>query len=472
MTRIIVIFLFICIYTNTYSQVYPTSDSTNTLFFWGKEGNLIKKYKGISSWDIINGFYCSRSKPIVLNKQGEVVVPNFPIISCRKSPRNGYIMAKTTVLNDEGKKFLRYYDYQGNLVFSEEVEMGGDFFEGLAAVKKKGKWGFIDTNGTWTIQPTFDRGYASSLKHRCEYNTENYGIGYFQEGKAHIENFRQWGYINKQGNWIIEPQFDKCLPFHEGVAAVLKNNKLGYIDTVGNWIIEPFLDYNKETASDFEWTTISHNHNCSEGIIACKINDKWGYKTIGGQNLTSFDYTFVSKFHEGIGIVFKNALKGIIDKNGKSILNCEWEGITIGYKEKWIIAFDGMNYHLYDFQGEKIIETAIGKVKYFINGCISVKKNGQWGMINQKGKTIIDYQYDDMLYFMEDLIAVKKGDKWGYIDLNNEVVLPFIYDFADNFKYNHAAVKKDGLYFYINKKGVQISKGIHKRFLNSYRPGL
>jgi len=455
--------------SSIYAQVFPTSDSTGTVRFWDVEGNVVKKYERAGFWEIHEDLYCSIFNQIILNKYGEIIVPNTPLISCRKKPKNGFIMAITTVLVKEGKKLLRYYDYHGNIIFSEEVAMGGDFYEGLAAVKKDGKWGFIDTTGNWVISPIFDRGYPSYLKHDCKYMTENYGVGYFQEGKAHIESHRQWGYINRKGNWIIEPQFKKCLPFYEGVAAVVKNKKLGYIDTTGNWVIEPFLDYSQITYSDYKWKSISENHNCSEGIIACKINNKWGYKTIDGQDLTTFDYTFVSRFKNGIGIVFKNTFKGIINKDGKLILDCEWEGISIGYKEKWIIAFDGVKYHLYDFKGKKNTENLFDKAKYFINGYASLKKDGQWGMLDQKGNTIISFQYDDMLHFMEGLIPVKKADKWGYIDLDGEVILRFIYDDADDFKYLHAAVKKDGLYFYINKKGKQISKDIHYEFLNSYK---
>ena len=60
---------------------------------------------------------------------------------------------------------------------------------------------------------------------------------------------RKWGYINKKGAWVIEPQFSKAKSFSEGLAPVWKDFKWGFIDVYGNFAIplqfriaEPFSD--------------------------------------------------------------------------------------------------------------------------------------------------------------------------------------------------------------------------------------
>ncbi|MDZ7937400.1 MAG: WG repeat-containing protein [Rhodoferax sp.] len=60
----------------------------------------------------------------------------------------------------------------------------GKYSEGLAPVQaQSGKWGFINQQQQWGIQPRFDEAKE------------------FQDGKAAAKQGGKWGFINKQGNW-------------------------------------------------------------------------------------------------------------------------------------------------------------------------------------------------------------------------------------------------------------------------------
>jgi len=52
----------------------------------------------------------------------------------------------------------------------------------------------------------------------------------------------KWGYIDKTGNIIIKPQFDRASAFSEGLAGVKIGNKHGFIDQNGIIVIEPKFD--------------------------------------------------------------------------------------------------------------------------------------------------------------------------------------------------------------------------------------
>ena len=56
----------------------------------------------------------------------------------------------------------------------------------------------------------------------------------YQDGKC--------GFVDEDGNWQIEPQFDEGKNFSEGKAAVRIKNRWGYIDESGNFIIEPIFN--------------------------------------------------------------------------------------------------------------------------------------------------------------------------------------------------------------------------------------
>ena len=53
---------------------------------------------------------------------------------------------------------------------------------------------------------------------------------------------KKYGFIDKNGKVVIEPQFDDTYPFSEGLAMVEKDGKRGYIDKSGKVVIEPQFD--------------------------------------------------------------------------------------------------------------------------------------------------------------------------------------------------------------------------------------
>ena len=73
----------------------------------------------------------------------------------------------------------------------------------------------------------------------------------FSEGLAPVNVEGKWGYINKQANITITPQFDWATPFHDGVARILigsfSSGKFGFINKKGIFEINPQFDY----ADDF-----------------------------------------------------------------------------------------------------------------------------------------------------------------------------------------------------------------------------
>ncbi len=60
----------------------------------------------------------------------------------------------------------------------------------MAGVKLNGKYGFIDKNGDFVIKPKFDDAW------------------YFREGLAAVELNGKYGFIDKSGKIIAKPEFD------------------------------------------------------------------------------------------------------------------------------------------------------------------------------------------------------------------------------------------------------------------------
>lgn len=96
------------------------------------------------------------------------------------------------------------------------------FSEGLAVAGRGDKCGYIDLEGTFCIDAVFDYAYPF-----CGERALVYVDGLF-------------GYINKSGQFVVRPQFERAYSFSEGHAvAVFPNGNYGYIDRDGNVAIKP-----------------------------------------------------------------------------------------------------------------------------------------------------------------------------------------------------------------------------------------
>ena len=63
---------------------------------------------------------------------------------------------------------------------------------------------------------------------------------------ALVRDNGSFGYINKKGDLVIQPQFDKASSFSGKYAAAMKDKKWGVINTSGEWVIQPEYDRVKD----------------------------------------------------------------------------------------------------------------------------------------------------------------------------------------------------------------------------------
>ena len=110
--------------------------------------------------------------------------------------------------------FLPFFGFAQTI---ENVEFISPFHDEVAAIKKDGKWAFIDMNGQIIIDYRTDLvltkidkwEYPIFTDGRCQIVEEKEGISYY-------------GFIDKSGKVIIEPQFLNTTNFINGVAIALK----------------------------------------------------------------------------------------------------------------------------------------------------------------------------------------------------------------------------------------------------------
>lgn len=141
-----------------------------------------------------------------------------------------------------------------------------------------GKYGYIDKTGKYIINPQFD------------------SAGFFFDGLAVVRIKGMYGYIDKKGNFIINPQFYYAPhSFSCGRALVqFGEKKFGFIDRTGKIINkEPFnnaLDFSEEHAAVMTKET-------EDGMA------KWGYIDTNGNYVINPQFDDAWYFSEGLAAV-------------------------------------------------------------------------------------------------------------------------------------------------------------------------
>ncbi|EGO0809548.1 WG repeat-containing protein [Campylobacter lari] len=167
----------------------------------------------------------------------------------------------------------------------------------------------------------------------------------------------KYGFIDKQGNFIIEAKYDYAWDFREDLARVKLNGKYGFIDKQGNLVIEAKYD----VINDF-----------NEGLARVKLNGKYGFIDKQGNLVIEAKYDVINDFNEGLARVELNGKYGFVDKQGNLVIETEYDVV--------LDLVEGAEYNFKGFGGE--------------------------------------YYYSEILKFDTNLFLLKKGEELKLKNLN------------------------------------------------------
>jgi hypothetical protein len=270
------------------------------------------------------------------------------------------------------------------------------FREGLVAVQRGGKWGFIDKRGVQIVRPTFAE------------------AGPFHEGRSRVVRRGKVGFILHKGDYAIEPQFEEGSHFSEGVAAVSLKGKFGYVSAIGRYVIPPKFD----SAQPFQ-----------EGLAAVRdgTTGRWGFVDKTGNLAIPSEYTAVRGFSSGLAAVKLESGEsekwGYIDKSGEMIIPPRYDG-ALSFQ-------DGL--------ASVRIEPDPGAGDLVGLGAIS-EPAVKWAMIDKNGSPIPTAQFQEMGEFSGGLCPVRGDDRWGYIDRTGTLRIDPVFDEARPFHEGRAVV--------------------------------
>ncbi len=291
--------------------------------------------------------------------------------------------------------------------------------------------GFINKNGEVVIKPQYRdvQQYSDGLaavkftlvdgKIVDEFTTNKA----LDEGKLNVEITYKWGFIDTTGKVVIQPQYDDVLPFSEGLAAVmnLKEPK------------QPMWGYINTKGKMVIPQMYERVESFNDGIACVRImisgnEGYYGYIDKKNKYIIQPKYPVAYPFYEGLAYV---AVKGI----GKQL-----DGYFMNIKEEVVIPLKDMGYSGTEFrEGWLCVLKKVGPGLYIRS------------FLDKTGQPV--FTHNDIKYYegksigissalSEGIMVVGSEGKSGYALKTGEVIIPP--------QYSEAFMFRDGLGLVVN----------------------
>lgn len=305
----------------------------------------------------------------------------------------------------------------------------------LYPIVKDDLCGFINSEGEIVVEPIYDF------------------VGHFSEElcvvEKYVEDERHIGYIDSTGELVIPLRhIAYCSDFSEGLAPYdddWEKDKVGFINRSGEFKIEPQfeIDYEGEGTSGFH-----------EGIAAVAIPSGCIYIDTEGKRL--FDDTvfeIARRFSNGSALVqhfstTPNESEELffIDRTGQKLetIPCKIDSSSQGFREGFCeVILPQRDAQLnrrgfIDTTGNLAFEGKFSDSSGFYEGLCTVKRvETKRGVINTQGEWVIEPKYTSIGLFSNGIAPFAEArDKWGLINDRGEIILPPRFFLINNFTPN------------------------------------
>lgn len=364
----------------------------------------------------------STSKYGALNREGVVVIP-FEY----DSPVE---FAQSKALVKKGDKWV-LINMTNHKIAEFDFQEAGNFTSiGLASFQQDGKWGYINTEGNIVIDPQFD-----SIKYGFSYPrlNENVVVIFELGGK--------FGAIDQTGKIIIPAQFDEIRQASD-ILFVINNDKMGIYNYQGR-MVQP-VEFEFKTFNGF----YSDNRWTNENWLPITKNGKVGAIDKRGNIIVPTEFDDVEIISENTFKVSKNGKYGIHGINNL-MTPLQYDYIADSLENPALVKKDGKWGYLDNSDSLMIVN--YDEAHDFSEGLAMVGNNKKqqfsqkqesklWGYINTVGEEVIPLHYEDGRPFKKGLAPVKLKGKWGVIDFQENKIVPFEYDAISSFKDGYAIV--------------------------------
>ena len=432
----------ISIYTNVNSTPYEKSVLTykenGKYGLINLEGKQITKpvYDEISSINYKEGTFLVKQNELegIINMKGKVIIKceyesvtsdNYYSENGNKK-QAGFIVSKKT---EDGYRY-GYANYRGTIILNP-------IYTQLERVTE-----IANEKGVYFI--AFENGQAGLLKNNKEIlNYEYEDIQYNVLGSIFVTKRNgKYGAVNQEGTTVLYPEYDNVYTGGMYLNA-LKDKDIFIFDLNGNKI---------ETNEVSKTKTENANY-----YITIDKNNK--YKVVDSKDniIIDKDYTYIEYLPGDYFIVERDSKSGIIDSNGKSVIELKYDSISRINETDILQMETNKNIALYNLNMKEIVsmDNAIVKEVKDEKAYLLLYSDTDFKYLDKKGNILTSQN----LFENNSLFAKNINGKWGFVDKDGNLKVQNDYELVTDFnKYGFAGIKKDGKWGSINQNGEVVQE--------------
>lgn len=432
----------ISIYTNVNSTPYEKSVLTykenGKYGLINLEGKQITKpvYDEISSINYKEGTFLVKQNELegIINMKGKVIIKcEYESVTSDNyysengnNKQAGFIVSKKT---EDGYRY-GYVNYRGTIILKT-------IYTQLERVTE-----IANEKGVYFI--AFKNGQAGLLKNNKEIlNYEYEDIQYNVLGSIFVTKRNgKYGAVNQEGTTVLYPEYDNVYTGGMYLNA-LKDKDIFIFDLNGKKI---------ETNEVSKTKTENANY-----YITIDKNNK--YKVVDSKDniIIDKDYTYIEYLPGDYFIVERDSKSGIIDSNGKSVIELKYDSISRINETDILQMETDKNIALYNLNMKEIVsmDNAIVKEVKDEKSYILLYSDTDFKYLDKEGNILTSQN----LFENNTLFAKNINGKWGFVDKDGNLKVQNDYELVTDFnKYGFAGIKKDGKWGSINQNGEVVQE--------------
>ncbi len=277
-------------------------------------------------------------------------------------------------------------------------------------------------------------GIKELLKGKDEIKEKTFITGYytiFENGK--------WGVIDTKQNIIIEPSYEEMIIIPDStkpifICTINTNYEAGTFET------KVLNNKNKELYTNYQKIEVIYNNDKSNNlwyesnVLKVQKDGKYGLINLEGKEILNCEYDEIKAIvgTKNAFITIKNNKQGIVDNFGNILIQNNYEQInslTTKYENGFIVKSENGKYGIVNSNGGKVLEEKYEEIKnIYGNNMYVVKENSKWKIIDTEGNTYLENSFEDVKQINSDNIILKKNGKYGIITKSGDVKVSPEYD--------------------------------------------
>ena len=238
----------------------------------------------------------------------------------------------------------------------------------------------------------------------------------------------KFGFVNENGDWVIQPIYQEVTEFEEYPFTLVKSNdKWGLINREG------------ETVLPFRYNKVDQGWSYSTAISVVQQVDKYGIVSReNGKEIVACKYDAPIEFNDTYlpelnvtAVVFQNKKMGLILENGREVVPCIYDTDKDPFT---LLDAENLLYTVrrekkmgaIDTTGNEVIACLYDQINPQDADFIDVVTNKKHGLYSIKeSREVIAPLYDQSFQFEGEFAIVQQNKKYGAIDKTGKVIVPF-----------------------------------------------